>query len=63
VESNIHYPTDSGLLNHGTRVLTRTMKQIEQKVGRLKRKVRDRKRSVRKRVIAIAHALRHKGSG
>jgi IS5 family transposase len=62
VESNIHYPTDSGLLNDGTRVLTRTMKQIEQKVGGLKRKVRDRKRSVRKRVIAIAHALRHKGS-
>jgi IS5 family transposase len=61
VESNIHYPTDSGLLNDGTRVLTRTMKQIEQKVGGLKRKVRDRKRSVRKRVIAIAHALRHKG--
>jgi transposase, IS5 family len=62
-ESNIHYPTDSGLLNDATRVLTRTMKQIEQKVGKLKRKVRDRKRSVRKRVIAIAHALRHKGSG
>jgi len=62
VESNIHYPTDSGLLNDGTRVLTRMMKQIEQKVGGLKRKVRDRKRSVRKRVIAIAHALRHKGT-
>src|SRR5712671_3497595 len=38
------------------------MKQIEQKVGGLKRKVRDRKRSVRKRVIAIAHGLRHKGT-
>jgi len=62
VESNIHYPTDSGLLNDGTRVLTRMMKQIEQKVGGLKRKVRDRKRSVRKRVIAIAHGLRHKGT-
>src|SRR5712671_7064333 len=35
VESNIHYPTDSGLLNDGTRVLTRMMKQIEQKVGGL----------------------------
>jgi IS5 family transposase len=62
VESNIHYPTDSGLLNDATRVLTRTTKQIEQRVGGLKRKVRDRKRSVRKRVIAIAHALRHKGT-
>lgn len=61
VECNIHYPTDSGLLNDGARVLTRTMKQIEQKAGGLKKKVRDRRRSVTKRVIAIGHALRHKG--
>jgi IS5 family transposase len=61
VESNIHYPTDSGLLDDGARVLTRMMKKIEGKVGGLKRKVRDRKRSVQKRVIALAHALRHKG--
>src|SRR5499427_3967475 len=33
VESNVHYPTDSGLLNDGARVLTRTMKKIEQKAG------------------------------
>ena len=44
VESNIHYPTDSGLLNDGARVLTRTMKKIEQKTGGLKKKIRDRKR-------------------
>jgi transposase, IS5 family len=61
VESNVHYPTDSGLLQDGARVLTRSMKKIEQKVGGLKRKVRNRMRSVTKRVIAIAHALRHKG--
>jgi DDE family transposase len=61
VESNIHYPTDSGLLNDGARVLTRTMKQIEQKAGNLKKQVRNRMRTVTKRVIAIAHALRHKG--
>ncbi|HYK62852.1 MAG TPA: transposase, partial [Bryobacteraceae bacterium] len=61
VESNIHYPTDSGLLNDGARVLTRIMKKIEQKVGGLQSKIRNRKRSVAKRVIAIAHALRHKG--
>jgi IS5 family transposase len=61
VESNIHYPTDSGLLNDGARVLTRTMKQIQGKVGSLKKQVRNRMRSVTKRVIAIGHALRHKG--
>lgn len=61
VESNIHYPTDSGLLDDGARVLTRMMKKIEGKVGGPKQKVRERKRRVQKRVIAIAHALRHKG--
>jgi hypothetical protein len=28
VETNIHYPTDSGLLNDGARVLTRTAKLV-----------------------------------
>ena len=59
VETNVHYPTDSGLLNDGARVLTRTMKKIEQKAGRLKKKVR--MRSVSKRVMAIGYAVRHKG--
>ena len=36
VETNVHYPTDSDLLDDGARVLTRTMKKIEQKAGRLK---------------------------
>jgi transposase, IS5 family len=61
VETNIHYPTDSSLLGDGARVLTRTMKKIEQQAGKLKRKVRDRTRSVNKRAITIATASRHKG--
>ena len=61
VESNIHYPTDSDLLHDGGRVLTCTMQQIERKAGNLEKKVRNRMRTVSKRVIAIAHALRHKG--
>lgn len=62
VETNIHYPTDSSLLGDGARVLTRTMKKIEQQAGKLKGKVRDRTRSVSKRVIAIATASRHQGA-
>ena len=62
VETNIHYPTDSSLLGDGARVLTRTMKRIEKRAaGKLERKVRDRTRSVSKRVIAIATASRHRG--
>ena len=61
VETNIHYPTDASLLGDGARVLTRTMKKIEKQAGKLKRKVRDRTRSVNKRVVAIATASRYKG--
>ncbi len=42
--------------------LTRTMKKIEKQAGKLKHKVRDRRRSVNKRVISIALSGRHKGS-
>jgi len=42
-------------------LLTRTMKKIETEAGRLKRKVRNRTRSISKRVVAIATASRHKG--
>lgn len=62
VETNIHYPTDSSLLGDGARVLTRGMKKIESQLGGLKKKVRNRMRSVNKRVLAIALAQRHKGS-
>ncbi len=61
VETNIHYPTDSSLLGDGTRVLTRTMKKIEQPSRQAERRVRNRTRSVSKRVIAIATASRHEG--
>jgi transposase, IS5 family len=63
VETNIHYPTDSSLLGDGARVLMRTMKRIEKRAGKLKRKLRDRTRSVNKRVRAIAMASRQKAAG
>jgi transposase, IS5 family len=62
VETNIHYPTDSSLLGDGARVLTRTMKRIEKKAGGLKQKIRDRMRTVKKRVVAIALAARQTGA-
>src|SRR5271170_5252777 len=62
VETNIHYPTDSSLLGDGARVLTRTMKKIEKQAGKLKRKLRDRTRSVRKQVLGIALSGRLRGS-
>ena len=62
VETNVHYPTDSSLLQDGARVLTRGMKKIEGKLGGLKKKVRNRMRSVSRRAMTIAQATRHKGA-
>ena len=62
VETNVHYPTDSSLLGDGARVLTRTMKKVEQAAGGLKKRIRNRMRSVNKKVIAIALAGRLKVS-
>jgi transposase-like protein DUF772/DDE family transposase len=62
VETNIHHPTDSSLLGDGVRVLTRVMKKITDIAGEAGAKLRDRSRSVKKRVQEIARAARAKGS-
>jgi IS5 family transposase len=61
VETNIHYPTDSSLLGDGVRVLTRTMKKITGIAGAAGATLRDRRRSVKLRVLEIARAARAKG--
>src|SRR5258708_31506652 len=55
VETNIHYPTDSTLLADGVRVLTRTLR-------RLGAPVRERARSVARRVFEIAQRSRTTGA-
>jgi IS5 family transposase len=61
VETNIHYPTDSSLLGDGDRVLTRLMKKVSAIVGAAGTKLRNRMRSVGRRVAEIARASRAKG--
>jgi len=60
VETNIHYPTDSTLLGDGVRVLTRIMKKVGEVAGDAGTRLRDRTRSVKLRVLAIARASRNK---
>jgi IS5 family transposase len=60
VETNIHYPTDSTLLGDGVRVLTRIMKKVGEVAGNVGTRLRDRTRSVKLRVLAIARASRNK---
>lgn len=63
VETNIHYPTDSSLLADGVRVLTRTAQRVVARVGDATLRVRDRGRSVRRRVFEIAQRTRAAGRG
>jgi hypothetical protein len=60
-ETNIHYPTDSSLLGDGVRVLTRTLKRVVEIGGNVGERVRDRMRSVGRRVMEIARITRTKG--
>jgi IS5 family transposase len=55
VETTIHYPTDSTLLADGVRVLTRTLRQLGAPV-------RERTRSVARRVFEIAQRSRTTGA-
>jgi len=56
-ETNVHYPTDSSLLQDGARVLQRLVDQAEQLVPSLGR-MRERSKAIRNRVLEIARASR-----
>ena len=58
VETNVHYPTDSSLLADGLRVLTRTMRKIQQASESVGEKLRDRLRSVGRVVMRIGRSVR-----
>jgi transposase, IS5 family len=58
VETNIHYPTDSTLLNDGVRVLTRVMRKVTAVAGNIGTQMRDRTRSVKRRLLEIVRASR-----
>jgi len=60
VETNIHYPTDSSLLGDGVRVLTRVMQKVTEVAGQAGSLLRDRRRTVRRRLLEIARASRDK---
>jgi len=62
VETNIHYPTDSSLLGDGVRVLTRTMQKIAAIAGSVGATLRDRRRSVKRRLLEIGRIARSKGA-
>ena len=58
VETNVHYPTDSSLLQDGVRVLTRTMQRASTALGDQPGRIRNRLRSVMRRVLIIGYEAR-----
>jgi IS5 family transposase len=58
VETTIHHPTDSTLLADGVRVLTRTMDRLRTRLGAPALPVRDRTRSVGRRVFELTQRSR-----
>jgi IS5 family transposase len=58
VETNVHYPTDSTLLQDGVRVLTRTMQRASTVLGDRSGRIRNRLRSVTRRVLIIGYEAR-----
>jgi IS5 family transposase len=63
VETNIHYPTDSTLLADGVRVLTRTMTRLATRTRTAREHIRDRTRSIGRRVFEIIQRSRAAGRG
>jgi transposase, IS5 family len=65
VATNIHYPTDSSLLNDGVRVLSRTIGRAKQLLrdatGLGQAAFRDRTRSAKRHAKRIADAIRQRG--
>jgi IS5 family transposase len=53
-----HYPTDSMLLQDGMRVLTRTVRRASTALGERSGRIRNRLRSVTRRVLIIGYEAR-----
>lgn len=60
VESNIHYPTDAGLLSDSVRKITKIVKEIKKQGHAAKTKFRDRTRTVKKTILKLCKNLRSK---
>ncbi len=60
VETDVHYPTDSGLLADGVRVLTRGLKKIAKQCAEGAMAVVDHSRAVKRQIFRIAKAARSK---
>jgi len=60
IEADVKYPTDAGLAAHGVRALALAGKKLAAKVGEPMTAVRDRSRSMGRRLRAISRTIRRR---
>ena len=60
IEADVKYPTDSGLASSGVRVLAREGRKLAKLIGEKKQRVRDRSRSMGRKLRAISRTIRRR---
>jgi IS5 family transposase len=60
IEADIHHPTDAGLLADGIRRLTRAARKLAAQVPAAPVRIRDRARSVKRKILAIGKVLQRR---
>jgi IS5 family transposase len=63
IEAGVRYPTDSGLASGGVRTLARERRKLARLVGERMRRVRDRSRSMGRKLRAISRTIRRRSGG
>ena len=60
IEADVKYPTDSGLASAGVRTLAREGRKLAKLLGESRRRVRDRSRSMGRKLRAISRTIRRR---
>src|SRR5437660_1617499 len=60
IEADVRYPTDAGLASAGVRTLAREGRKLAELIGETKRRVRDRSRSMGRKLRAISRTIRRR---
>jgi IS5 family transposase len=60
IEADVKYPTDAGLASHGVKALAREGRKLASLVGERKVRVRDRSRSMGRKLRAVSRTIRRR---
>jgi transposase, IS5 family len=60
IEADVHYPTDAGLASAGVRTLAREGRKLAKLLGEERTRVRDRSRSMGRKLRAISRTIRRR---